>query len=76
MGLVPSTRLTGHVLPVAFSQHPERLVDRRLGYPTRRLLTVVTWSGEASYFVSGSYLEESGDAENMLHVATTLSLKF
>ena len=36
----------------------------------------VTWSAEASYFVSGGYIEDSGDAENILHLATTLSFKF
>jgi len=36
----------------------------------------LTWSTEASYFVSGDYLMDSGDAENIINLATTLSFKY
>lgn len=36
----------------------------------------VTWSTEASLFAAGAFLDETGEAENILHAATTLSFKF
>ncbi len=35
-----------------------------------------TWSFEASYFVSGSFIQASGDAPNILHLASSLAYKF
>ena len=34
------------------------------------------WSAEASYFLSGDYLRDSGNAEDIIHLATTMSFKF
>jgi hypothetical protein len=36
----------------------------------------VTWRGEASYFLSGPFIEESGESRNILHLASTMSFKF
>ena len=34
------------------------------------------WSAEGSYFQTGNYLEQSGPAENLFHMVTTLKLRF
>lgn len=36
----------------------------------------LTWGTEASYFLSGDYLMDSGDAENIINLATILSFKY
>lgn len=35
-----------------------------------------TWQMEASYFLPGAFLRDSGQSENLFHVATTLSYRF
>lgn len=36
----------------------------------------VTLRTEASYFITGAFIEETGEAENIFHFATTVSYKF
>ena len=36
----------------------------------------LTWSAEISYFVTGPFVAESGESENILHLTSSFSVKF
>jgi len=36
----------------------------------------ITWRSEASYFVAGDFIQETGESENIFHFASTLSFRF
>jgi len=44
-----------------------------LGYKVSRH---IKWSVDASYFISGPFIKETGESENIFHFATTTSYKF
>ena len=44
-----------------------------LGYKVSRH---IKWSVDASYFISGNFIKETGESENIFHFATTTSYKF
>jgi len=36
----------------------------------------ITWRSEASYFIAGDFIQETGESENIFHFASTLSDRF
>jgi hypothetical protein len=54
-----------------------RFIGHQAGFEyTHRFGRHVTWIGEASYFLAGPFLAESGDSQNILHLASSFSFKF
>jgi hypothetical protein len=70
-----------HVPPRFLFREGEQAESRYIGHqPGIEFVYVfgrhLVWNTEASYFVSGPFIEETGASENIFHFASTMSFRF